>query len=163
MYDKGQLVLNTLRSVINNDSLWFSILKGIQERYRYQTITAEDVFGFVNQRTGKDYNYFFNQYLKLTKIPQLEVRLTFKADSTFAMYHWNAEDKDFRMPVRVTTAPNKYEFIYPTTTWQRMSIAKMNPEEFKVEEDRFYVTLRLGWSFVDPRWPAAGGARGGGF
>jgi hypothetical protein len=29
MYDKGQLVPNTLRSVINDDELWFSILKGI--------------------------------------------------------------------------------------------------------------------------------------
>ena len=69
MYDKGQLVLNTLRSVMDNDSLWFSVLKGLQERFRYQTITAEDVFGFVNQKTGKDYNYFFNQYFKSTKVP----------------------------------------------------------------------------------------------
>ena len=160
MYDKGQLVLNTLRSVLNNDSLWFSILKGLQGQFRHQTLTAEDVFGLVNQRSGKDYNYFFNQYLKATKIPQLEVRLTFKGDSTFAAYRWNADVQDFRMPVRVTTARNKYEFIYPTTSWQRMSIAKMNPEEFKVEEDRFYITLRLGWSYVDPRLQVEGGGRG---
>jgi len=160
MYDKGQLVLNTLRSVMNNDSLWFSIVKGLQEQFRYQTITAEDVFGFVNHKTGKDYNYFFNQYLKFTKIPQLDIRLTFKGDSTFAMYRWNADVQDFRMPVRVTTAQNKYEFIYPTTTWQRMKIGKMNPEEFKVEENRFYVTLRLGWSYVDPRLQVEGGGRG---
>jgi hypothetical protein len=67
------------------------------------------------------------------------------------------------MPVRVTTARNKYDFIYPTTTWQRMSIGKMNPEEFKVEEDRFYVTLRLGWSYVDPRLQVEGGGRGSWF
>jgi hypothetical protein len=36
----------------------------------------------------------------------------------------------------------------------------MNPEEFKVEEDRFYVTLRLGWSYVDPRLRVEGGGRG---
>ena len=163
MYDKGQLILNTLRSVISNDSLWFSILKGLQERFRYQTITAEDVFSFVNQKTGQDYNYFFNQYLKSTKIPQLDVRLTFKGDSTFAMFRWSADVQDFRMPVRVTTAPNKYERIYPTTAWQRMSIGKMNPEEFKVEEDRFYVSLRLGWSYVDPRLRVEGGGRGSWF
>ena len=160
MYDKGQLVLNTLRSVINNDSLWFSIVKGLQEKFRYQTVTANDIFGYVNQKTGKDYNYFFNQYLKSTKIPLLDVRLTFRGDSTFAMYRWNADVQDFRMPVRVTTAPNKFEFIYPTTTWQRMKIGKMNPEEFKVEEDRYYVTLRLGWSYVDPRLQVEGGGRG---
>ncbi|MCX6143114.1 MAG: M1 family metallopeptidase [Ignavibacteriales bacterium] len=163
MYDKGQLVLNTLRSVMNNDSLWFSIVKGLQEQFRYQAITAEDVFGFVNHKTGKDYNYFFNQYLKSTKIPQLDVRLSFKADSTYAMYRWNADVEDFRMPVRVTTSRNKYEFIYPTTTWQRMSIGKMKPEEFKVEEERFYVTLRLGWSYIDPKLQIEGGGRGSWF
>jgi aminopeptidase N len=160
MYDKGQLVLNTLRSVFDNDSLWFSVVKGIQEQFQYQTITAEDVFTFVNRKTGKDYNYFFNQYLKSTKIPQLDVRLTFRGDSTFAMYRWNADVQDFRMPVRVTTSRNKYEFIYPTTSWQRMSIGKINPEEFKVEEDRFYVTLRLGWSYIDPKLQVEGGGRG---
>jgi aminopeptidase N len=163
MYDKGQLVLNTLRSVINNDSLWFSILKGLQQQFRYQTVTAEDVFGFVNQKTGKDFNYFFNQYLKDTKVPQLDVRLTYRGDSTFAMYRWNADEKDFRMPVKVTTSQHKYDFIYPTTAWQRMIIGKMNPEEFKIEEDRFYVTLRLGWSYVDPRSRVEGGGRGSWF
>ena len=163
MYDKGQLVLNTLRSVIDNDSLWFSILKGLQEQFRYKTIVAEDVFNFVNQKTGKDYNYFFNQYLKSTRVPQLDVHLTFRGDSVFAAYRWNTDVKDFRMPVRVTTAPNKYEFIYPTTAGQRMTLGKMNPEDFRVEEDRFYVTLRLGWSFVDPRLKVEGGGRGGWF
>jgi aminopeptidase N len=163
MYDKGQLVLNTLRSVIDNDSLWFSVMKGLQTQFRYQTVTTEDVVGFVNQKTSTDYTWFFDQYLKMTKIPQLDVRLTFRGDSTFAMYRWNADVKEFHMPVRVTTALNKYEFIHPTTTWQRMGIGKINPEDFKVEEDRFYVTLRLSWSYVDPRLQMEGGGRGSWF
>ncbi len=113
MYDKGQLALNTLRSVIDNDSLWFSILRGLQNRFEYQTITAEDVFGFVNEKTGKDYNYFFNQYLKFPKIPQLEVNLIYKADTVTASYRWNADVQDFRMPVRVTTARGKVRVHLP--------------------------------------------------
>jgi aminopeptidase N len=163
MYDKGQLVLNTLRSVIDNDSLWFSILKGLINKFRYQTINAEDVFGFVNEQTEKDYNYFFNQYLKSTKIPQLDVYLTYKGDTLTAIYRWNADMSDFRMPVKVTTGPNKYEFIYPTTSPQRVTIAKMLPEEFKVDENRFYVTLRLAWSYIDPRLETTGRGRGSWF
>ncbi len=163
MYDKGQLVLNTLRSVIDNDSLWFSILQGLMNKFRYQTVTAEDVFGFVNEKTGKDYNYFFDQYLKHTKVPQLDVYLTYKGDTLTASYRWNAEVSDFRMPVKVTTAPNKYEFIYPTTSPQRITIGKMLPEEFKVDENRFYVTLRLAWSYIDPRLETTGHGRGSWF
>lgn len=163
MYDKGQLVLNTLRSVIDNDSLWFSILRGLQSTFRYQTISAEDVFGFVNQKTGKDFNYFFDQYFKFTKIPQLDVFLRYKGDTVTANYRWNADIAEFRMPVKVTTSPNHYEFIYPTTTWQRMVVGKMEPKEFKVDDDRFYVNLRLWWSYLDPRLPEASGGRGGWF
>ena len=163
MYDKGQLVLNTLRSVIDNDSLWFSILKGLQSKFEYQTITAQDVFGFVNEKTGKDYNYFFNQYLKCTRVPELDVRLTYRGDTMMVNYRWNADSADFRMPVRVTTAPGKFEFIYPTTSWQRIKLGAFDPKEFKVDEDRFYVNLRLGWSYMDPRVQSNGNRRGSWF
>lgn len=29
----------------------------------------------------------------------------------------------------------------------------VQPKDFKVDADRFYVDLRLGWSYVDPRLP----------
>jgi len=151
MYDKGQLVLNTLRSVIDNDPLWFSTVRGLYETFKYQTITADDVFGFVNKKTGKDFGYFFDQYFKFTKIPELDVRLTYRADTVVMSYRWIADVKEFQMPVRVTTAPGKFEFITPTTSPQRMIIGNIKPEDFKVESDRFYVNMRLGWSYVDPR------------
>ncbi len=153
MYDKGQLVLNTLRSVIDTDNLWFSILKGIQQTFKYQTVTAEDIFGYINKRTGKDYSYFFDQYLKHPKIPELVVAVTKKGDSTTAMYRWDADVKDFRMPIRVTTSDDKFEFIYPTTKWQTMKLNISRPEDFKIESDRFYVDSRLIYSYLDPRLP----------
>ncbi len=151
MYDKGQLVLNTLRSVIDNDSLWFSILRGIQESFRYQSITADDVVQFVNKKTGKDYSYFFNQYLKFPKIPQLEAYVWKKGDKVTARYKWTADVSDFRMPVKVTTSEDHYEFIYPTTSWQTMMLGDIRPENFKVAGDLFYVGVKLNYSYLDPR------------
>jgi hypothetical protein len=117
----------------------------------------------VNEKTGKDYNYFFNQYLRSTKVPQLEVSLTFKGDSVMATYRWNADAQEFRMPVKVTTAPGKFEFIYPTTSWQRMNVAWMEPADFRVDESRFYVNLRLSWRYMDPRLQSGGNRRGSWF
>jgi len=153
MYDKGQLVLNTLRSVIDNDQMWFSIVRGLAETFKYQTITAEDVFTYINTKTGKDYSYFFNQYLKNAKIPLLDVSVTKKGDNVTARYRWNADVPDFKMPIKVTTSDNRYEFIYPTTTLQTVKLGNMRPEDFKVEKDRFYVDVRLSWSYLDPRLP----------
>ncbi len=62
MYDKGQLVLNTLRSVIDNDSLWLSVLRGLAETFKYKTITGKDVVDYICDRTRQDLHYFFDQY-----------------------------------------------------------------------------------------------------
>jgi aminopeptidase N len=151
MYDKGQLVLNTLRSVIDNDDVWFSILRGIQDTFKYQTITAEDIFNFINKKTGKDYTYFFNQYWRYPKIPTLELGVRQKGDTVSLNYRWKADVKDFHMPVKVTTSKDKYEFIYPTTTWQTMALKDIKPMEFKVAENLFYMGVKIYYSYLDPR------------
>jgi len=151
MYDKGQLVLNTLRSAINNDAQWFDIVKSIAEKFKYQTITAEDVFSLINQKAGQDYSYFFNQYLKVATIPTLEVFLTKTGENLTARYRWKTEVQDFKMPIKATVAENDYQFIYPTTAWQTMPLALARPEIFKIADDLFYVDLKLNWSYIDPR------------
>lgn len=153
MYDKGQLVLNTLRSVIDDDPLWFSMVRGLAETFKYQTITADDVFNYINEKTGKDFTYFFDQYFRHTKIPQLEVETSKKGESVSARYRWNADVADFHMPVKVTTAPKKYEFITPTPEWQTIALKGLNPEDFKVAEDLFLVDVKLKWVYLDPRLP----------
>jgi aminopeptidase N len=153
MYDKGQLVLNTLRSVIDNDSLWFATLRGLYETFKYQTITADDVFQFIDAKTGKDLNYFFDQYFRHARIPQLVVETWKKGNVVRARYRWNADVKEFRMPIKAMTAPGKYEFIYPTADWQTMDLHGMNPEDFKIADNLFLVDLKLRWSYLDPSLP----------
>jgi len=153
MYDKGQLVLNTLRSVIDNDDLWFSILNGIQQTFKYQTVSANDIFSYINKRSGSDYSYFFDQYLKHPHIPELLVTVVKKGETVKAMYRWEADVEDFRMPIRVTTSENTYKFIYPTTRWKTMNLGNIRPEDFKIENDRFYVDFKLSCSYLDPQLP----------
>jgi len=52
MYDKGQLILNTLRSVLDDDALWVSIMRGIQEKIQMPERSADEVFAFINQKAG---------------------------------------------------------------------------------------------------------------
>ena len=150
MYDKGQLVLNTLRDVIDNDTLWFSILKGVQEKFAYQCINADDIINYVNQRTGKDLNYFFEQYLRYAHLPVLNVYVVKKGEETALRYKWEADVKDFRMPVKVTTSKNHFEFIYPTTKFQSMKLKDFDPKNFKVDEDEFLCRIKIFRSYVDP-------------
>lgn len=153
MYNKGQIVLNTLRSVVDNDTLWFSIVKGLATTYKRRTIDGNDVFAYINKRAGQDLTYFFDQYFRHARIPTLDAFVSKKEDRVTLRYRWLADVDGFRMPVKVTTAPGVYSFITPTTTWQTMELNGVDPMQFKAAEDLFYVNVRLGWTYIDPRKP----------
>jgi aminopeptidase N len=153
MYDKGQLVLNTLRSVIENDSTWIATLRAIASTFRYQTITTEDIVGLVQKTTGADYGYFFDQYLRFPKIPTLDVALSKKGTEVLMRYRWIADAKNFRMPIRVTVGKGEWGWIRPTGEWQTLSLTGLAPEDFQVETNRFYVDVRKRLSYIDPATP----------
>ena len=143
MYLKGSLLLETLRDVIDNDSLWFSIFRGIQERFRYQPVRTEDIVDYVNTASGKDYTYFFDQYLRYPHIPVLALAFKTEGDKLLVSYKWEADVPGFRMPVKVTTGKDSMAFIQPTTEWKTMSIKGMTQNEFRVDTTGFYVGTRI--------------------
>jgi len=143
MYPKGSLMLNTLRGVLDNDSLWHALIRGIATTFRYQAITADSIVAYVNRVTGSDYTYFFDQYLRYPSLPKLEVMLMAGKGPVRCRYRWRADVKDFRMPVRVTTAPGKYAFIHPATDWQTMELAITDPKDFRVDEEWFYIDTQV--------------------
>lgn len=143
MYIKGSLLLETLRDVIDNDSLWFSIFRGIQERFRYQPVRTEDIVGYFNTATGKDYTYFFDQYLRYPHIPVLALAFKTEGDQLLVSYKWEADVPGFRMPVKVTVGKDSLGFIQPTAEWKTMSIKGMAQNNFRVDTVGFYVGTRV--------------------
>jgi aminopeptidase N len=150
MYNKGQLVLNTLRHVIDNDSLWWSVLRGLQAEFRHRTVSGEEIIASINRRTGTDYGYFFDQYLRYPAIPDLEVAISKKGSDVRARYRWKTDVKEFRMPVRVTLRSGGYAWIRPTTSWQEVKLDGVEPNAFRVAEECFYVDLKLSLVYLDP-------------
>ena len=151
MYDKGQLVLNTLRHVIGDDALWFEIMKELNVKFRLQTIDGQQVFDFINERTEMDLDYFFDQYFRHTQLPTLEVSLTKKGDVVTASYRWKADVDDFRMPLKVTIAPGKMEVIHPTKKWQTMDLEGLPMVDFNIAQDQYFINLKIRKTYVDPR------------
>jgi aminopeptidase N len=141
MYSKAALMLHTFSNVLNNDKLWADIIKGIQKDFQYKTVTTENIVTYINTKTKTDYTYFFDQYLKHTAIPTLSVKYGVKGELLTLSYKWIADVPGFRMPVKVTKTKGKYEFIYPTTTWQTITLPGMEPDDFEVDENNFYVNV----------------------
>jgi aminopeptidase N len=136
-YKKGSLFLNTLRSVINDDDKWFSLLRNYYQHFKYQTIMTTDMVAFFNQHTGLQLRQIFDEYLRHAAIPTLELR--FDESVRTVSYRWLAQEKQFAMPVRVGLKSD-WQIIKPTVAWQRMrtNIAK---DDFEVATDLYYINV----------------------
>src|SRR5215472_17263963 len=117
MYFKGALFLNTLRSVVDDDTRWWKLLHDLFQRFKYQNILTEDVVRFFNQQLGQDLTPIFDQYLRRTELPTLELAFN-DAEGTLA-YRWKADERAFAMPIRVGR-PSAWQILHPTTDWQVM-------------------------------------------
>jgi aminopeptidase N len=165
MYFKGTWMLQTFRHVVNNDSLFFSILKGLQNRFKYSSTNTNEVITCINQLAGKDYTPFFNQYLNDASPPIFNYKLKKQGKGTVLTYRWFAVAMDFTMPVKVSSGmvhdyvlkkrneqqeaqaatigepvtDTIYITINPTTQWQTIKLDSLSPSDFKIDLDEFYV------------------------
>jgi aminopeptidase N len=136
-YFKGALMLNTLRSVLDDDAKWFALIHDLYQHFKYQNILTEDIVAYCNRHTGMNLTPIFNQYLRHAQIPRLE--LLFGEAPGTVMYKWNADEDDFAMPVRVGT-PGHWQIIRPTTHWQTMQTS-LSKDDFQVDTDLYYVDV----------------------
>lgn len=138
-YKKGGLFLNTVRSVIGDDSEWFKLLHDYYQRFKYQTIMTTDMIAYFNEHTRLDLTSIFNEYLRHAAIPTLELKFN-QAESTVA-YRWNAEESDFSMPIRVGEKEH-WQIIRPSTReWKTMK-TPLTKDRFSVAADLYYVNVR---------------------
>jgi len=136
-YFKGALMLNTLRSVVNDDAKWWTLLRGVYQRFKYRNILTEEMVAYFNLQAGMNLTPVFNQYLRHAAIPRLEL-LFGEAPGTL-LYKWDADEQAFAMPVRIGT-PGKWQTIHPTTKWQTMKTS-LTKDELEVDLDHFYVDV----------------------
>jgi aminopeptidase N len=137
MYFKGALFLHTLRSVVNDDARWWALVRDVYDHFKYQNIMTEDLVAFMNARTGMNLTPIFDQYLRHTALPVLELR--FAEAGGQVDYRWKADVAGFAMPVRVGT-PGNWQMITPTTEWQTM-VTPLAPVAFEVATDLYYVDV----------------------
>lgn len=134
MYPKGANLLHTIRQIVDNDSLWRAVLRGLNRDFYHQTVSSAQVEAYLIQHTGKNLTKVFDQYLRHTSIPVLEYRF----EKNQLAYRWSNCIPGFDMPVKVSLKPGEWTFLYPTTEWQTTPVREMKPADFQVDEN-FYI------------------------
>lgn len=134
MYYKGSNMLHTIRTIIDNDSLWREILRGLNKDFNKSIVTGRQVQEYINNRSGKNFDKVFQQYLTTTVIPTLEWK--WEGDKIF--YRWKGAVEGFDMPVKVYLSEAKSLMLKPTFHWQEISVPLESDSKFKVDVN-FYV------------------------
>ena len=116
-YNKGAWILHTLRSVLDDDTMFFGILKGFQQEFASQIVCTEDLVEYINNVTGQDFKPFFDQYIFDRRPPTLEYSLT----KDKLLYRYTGILPEFSMPVNVLV--NKDEVrLQPSMATQTLTI-----------------------------------------
>jgi aminopeptidase N len=134
MYYKGANLLNTIRSIYNDDDLWWKTLKDYTETNRHKIITTQTTEDFFNDAITYDLQPVFDQYLRHAALPELQ----FKQKRNDILYRWKAEVKGFDMPIDIIIDGKELR-LYPTEKWQKLEQQVNSPEAVQVQEDKFYI------------------------
>ncbi len=131
-YMKGAWVMHTLRSAINDDPIWFAILKEFMIENAKNHVNTEDFFNKVEEKTYTDYSYFSEQYFYSPNQPELEY---YQTDSSF-YYRWNNVNDNFIMPMDLLVNGIEKR-VLPNQEFQSFNIAQHATIE--VMDWKFYI------------------------
>jgi aminopeptidase N len=137
MYYKGGNMLHTIRQIVDNDTLWRGILRGLNSTFWHQTVTGKQVQDYMSRRAGKNLSKVFEQYLGTAKLPRFE----YKIDGATLSYRWANAVTGFDMPIKVALNDGSLSFIRPTTEWKTATLKLSSPSAFRVDEN-FYVEVK---------------------
>ncbi len=145
MYYKGSNMIHTIRQVINDDEKFRNILIGLNKTFYHQTVITKQIEEYISKTSGKDLSKIFDQYLRTTMIPTLEYKIEKGRPDDWVgrgnlFYRWTNCVKGFNMPVKILTANDKYNFIYPTESLKQIKFVNNN---LKVDDNFYIYTKKL--------------------
>jgi aminopeptidase N len=132
MYSKGANMLHTLAQVINDDEKWRSILRGLNEEFYHRTVTTNQIENFISEKSGRNLDAFFNQYLRTAMIPVFE----FTQVDDNLLYRWTNVVDGFNIPLRIFINGEE-SWLQPTNRWN--SINGLEPDSQVLIDSNFYV------------------------
>jgi aminopeptidase N len=137
MYPKGGNMLHTIRAIIDDDARWRAILRGLNQAFRHQTVSGQQVRDYISREAGRDLGRVFEQYLTTNRIPVFEYRV----EGTTLSYRWANVVAGFDMPVRVSIPALGTRLLQPGEAWQSTPVPSPQAADLVVDEN-FYVTAR---------------------
>ncbi len=134
MYYKGANLLHTIRTWLDEDERWREILRGLNREFYHQTVTTAQVEQYLIEQTGLPLQKAFDQYLRDTRIPILQIQKKGRR----LRYRWTETVEGFNMPVELQSEVRTVT-VEPDTEWKTIRLRK--GEKFEINRN-YYVNLQ---------------------
>jgi aminopeptidase N len=132
MYYKGGNLVHYVRQLFGDDEKFRVALREMNKRFYHKITTSAEVEKFWSEKVGRDLSTLFDQYLRETNVPTLEIT----RQGNHFKYRWSDCLGNFNAPVRVELN-NEMIWIYPTTVWKEYK-TKKKVETLTIDKN-FYV------------------------
>ncbi|MCM8568145.1 M1 family metallopeptidase [Gramella jeungdoensis] len=137
MYFKGANLLNTIRSIYNNDELWWNTFRDYSETFKHKTISTKDTEAFFDQAIDAHLSPVFDQYLRNPALPILQL----KEEDGNIFYRWKADVENFKMPVDIFIDEKEIR-LNATSEWQIFK-DEDDLDEIKINDLEFYINTEI--------------------
>ncbi|GAA3998229.1 M1 family metallopeptidase [Hymenobacter fastidiosus] len=135
MYDKGSNMLNMVRTIIADDEKWRQILRGLGQTFYHQTVTTDQIVGYLNQQSGQNLTPVFDQYLRYRSLPVLELR----QEKGQLLGRWVAEAANFTIPLRMRVRGSEYKLVPLTTKFQPIELTGATKDNIDIDTFNYYI------------------------
>lgn len=142
MYYKGSNLLQTIRNSVDDDSLFRKTLRGMNEVFYHKTVMSADIETYICKSVGFDYSFVFDQYLRNTNIPVLEI--IYQKDKKKLSFRWSNCIEGFNLPITLTTNTDKKKIFPKKNIWQYIDITESDYGFFNPAaiESKFYIKVK---------------------
>ncbi|WP_316834656.1 M1 family metallopeptidase [Pedobacter nutrimenti] len=140
MYPKGANMIHTIRHSIDNDLLFRNMIRGLNKTFYHQTVTSKEIENYLSKQAGYDYSKVYDQYLRTTQIPELELR--FNLAKNEVAYRWRDCVKGFNLPLVLKQKELRVK-LFPSEQFQTRTLKAGEASLFEKGniEKAYYVSV----------------------
>ncbi|MGB5005411.1 MAG: M1 family metallopeptidase [Ferruginibacter sp.] len=140
MYYKGGNMIHNIRQVINDDSTFRLILRGLNKTFYHKTVTTKQVEDYFSKQAKHDLSKVFDQYLRTIQIPVME----YKIDGYSVSFRWVNCVKGFNLPLKVSFGKEgkSEQWINPTEVWHSIKLADWFDKSTFIVNPNFYIKTK---------------------
>ncbi len=99
-YNKGALYLNTLRHFVDDDDVWWAVLREFHARHRHGSASLDDFRTLLEERTERDWRRFFEQFVYGEGYPRVTGAVRALRDAvSVSVKNSGSGDTEFHVPL----------------------------------------------------------------